>query len=433
MTTAGIFLAALLFLLVLTLLAIFEISLSQANKMAFRRLYDQASSKSALEIKQVIEERPGNLVDLSVGIQVLLVSMAIILTGYFYSQFGSYFKSMFLACGFMFLVVIIFRQLLPRIIIFRNPTRAILVLLPIYLLFRPLLRFLTIPLSFGLKGLGILNISTEKSERTEEQIEKEIQNFINVGQEEGILKEGENDLIQSVVEFSDIVAGDVMSPRTEMVTIDVKATPEMLKQLITSTKYSRMPVYRDHVENIEGFVYLKDLIDVWDSEVQVKNIESLMRPIHFVPDTKRIAELMAEMQRQSYHMAIIVDEHGGIAGLVTIEDILEEIAGEIHDEDEVVQHLELSKDSNGDYLIPGNTAVEDVEELFGIKLNSDENVTVAGFLNSIFGRVPNKGDRYDYKGVQFEVKDADHRHVKKLLAKEINPSESDKTKFLSRR
>ena len=126
----------------------------------------------------------------------------------------------------------------------------------------------------------------EKNKRTEEQIEKEIQAFIDVGQEEGILKEGGEGLIQSVVEFGDIVAGDVMSPRTKMVTIDVKAAPEMLKQLITSTKYSRVPVYRDHVENIEGFVYLKDLIDVWDSKVPVKNIESLMRPIRFVPDTK---------------------------------------------------------------------------------------------------------------------------------------------------
>ena len=429
MTTAGIFLVSLLFLLILTLLAVFEISLSQANKVTFRRLLDQASSKLVLDFKQVIERRTEHLVDLSVGIQIILVLMSVVLTVYFHSQFGSYFKSIILAFGIMFLVIIIFRQLIPRIITFRKSSRAILTLLPIYQFFRPILRFLTVPLSFSLKILSILGISMEKNKRTEEQIEKEIQAFIDVGQEEGILKEGGEGLIQSVVEFGDIVAGDVMSPRTKMVTIDVKAAPEMLKQLITSTKYSRIPVYRDHVENIEGFVYLKDLIDVWDSKVPVKNIESLMRSIRFVPDTKRIAELMPEMQRESYHMAIVVDEHGGVAGLVTIEDILEEIAGEIHDEDEVIQHLELSKDLNGDYLISGNTPVEEVEKLFGIRLNSDENVTVAGFLNSMFGRVPKKGDQYDYKGVHFLIKDADHRHVKKLLAKEINPSKLDDKDF----
>ena len=137
----------------------------------------------------------------------------------------------------MFLVIIILRQLIPLIITFRKSSRAILILLPIYQFFRPILRFFTVPLSFSLKILSFLGISMEKNKRTEEQIEKEIQAFIDVGQEEGILKEGGEGLIQSVVEFGDIVAGDVMSPRTKMVTIDVKAAPEMLKPLITSTKY----------------------------------------------------------------------------------------------------------------------------------------------------------------------------------------------------
>ena len=139
MTTAGVFLVSLLFLLILMLLAVFEISLSQANKVAFRRLLDQASSKLVLDFKQVIERRTEHLVDLSVGIQIILVLMSVVLTVYFHSQFGSYFKSITSAFGIMFLVIIIFRQLIPLIITFRKSSRAILILLPIYQFFRPIL------------------------------------------------------------------------------------------------------------------------------------------------------------------------------------------------------------------------------------------------------------------------------------------------------
>ena len=151
------------------------------------------------------------------------------------------------------------------------------------------------------------------------------------------------------------------------------------------------------------------------------NLESLVRPIQFVPETKRVAELLAELQRQSSHMAIVVDEHGGVAGLVTIEDILEEIAGEIHDEDEVAENSPLARDANGSYLIPGNTAIEEVEDLFHIRLHSEETTTVAGFLTSVFGRVPRTGEKYDTQGVRFEVQEADHRRISKLIARQTVP------------
>ncbi len=421
MITAGVLLAALLFLLVLTLLSIFEMSLSRTNKVAIRRMMERYPSESVGQVKQLMDNHLESLVDVYVGIQVCSVSIAIILTGYLHSQFNSYLSTLPAAFGLMFLVVVIFRQLIPRIFTFHKPERVVLTLLPSYRLLRPILRILAYPLSSSLKLFRQFNAPEEEEEKTEQHIEEEIQAFIDVGQEEGILKEGEEELIQSVVEFGDTVAGDIMVPRTNMVTINVKATPGMLKQLITSTKYSRIPVYRDHVENIEGFVYLKDLIDIWDKPVTIDNLESLVRPIHFVPDTKRVAELLTDLQRQASHMAIVVDEHGGVAGLVTIEDILEEIAGEIHDEDEVAEITHLSKDANGSYLIPGNTAIQEVEDLFNIKLNSEETTTVAGFLNSVFGRVPRKGETYDYRGVRFEVQEADRRRISKLLATQTAP------------
>ena len=421
MITAGVLLAALLFLLVLTLLSIFEMSLGRTNKVAIRRMTERLSPESAGQIKQLMDGRLESLVDVYVGIQVCSVSIAIILTGYLHSQFNSYLSTLPAAFGLMFLIVVIFRQLIPRIFTYHKPERVVLTLLPSYRLLRPVLRILAYPLSSSLRLFRHFNASEAAEEKTEQHIEEEIQAFIDVGQEEGILKKGEEELIQSVVEFGETAAGDIMVPRTEMVTINVKATPEMLKQLITSTKHSRVPVYRDHVENIEGFVYLKDLIDIWDSPVTIDNLESLVRPIQFVPETKRVAELLAELQRQSSHMAIVVDEHGGVAGLVTIEDILEEIAGEIHDEDEVAENTPLAKDANGSCLIPGNTAIQEVEDLFRIRLHSEETTTVAGFLTSVFGRVPRKGEKYDTQGVRFEVQEADQRRISKLLARQTAP------------
>ena len=421
MITAGVLLAAFLFLLVLTLLSIFEMSLGRTNKVAIRRMTERLSPESAGQIKQLMDGRLERLVDVYVGIQVCSVSIAIILTGYLHSQFNSYLTTLPAAFGLMFLIVVIFRQLIPRIFTYHKPERVVLTLLPSYRLLRPVLRILAYPLSLSLRLFRHFNTPEAAEKKTEQHIEEEIQAFIDVGQEEGILKKGEEELIQSVVEFGETAAGDIMVPRTEMVTINVKATPEMLKQLITSTKHSRVPVYRDHVENIEGFVYLKDLIDIWDSPVTIDNLEGLVRPIQFVPETKRVAELLAELQRQSSHMAVVVDEHGGVAGLVTIEDILEEIAGEIHDEDEVAENTPLAKDANGSYLIPGNTAIQEVEDLFRIRLHSEETTTVAGFLTSMFGRVPGKGEKYDTQGVRFEVQEADQRRISKLLARQTAP------------
>ena len=421
MITAGVLLAAFLFLLVLTLLSIFEMSLGRTNKVAIRRMTERLSPESAGQIKQLMDGRLESLVDVYVGIQVCSVSIAIILTGYLHSQFNNYLTTLPAAFGLMFLIVVIFRQLIPRIFTYHKPERVVLTLLPSYRLLRPVLRILAYPLSSSLRLFRHFNTPEAAEEKTEQHIEEEIQAFIDVGQEEGILKKGEEELIQSVVEFGETAAGDIMVPRTEMVTINVKATPEMLKQLITSTKHSRVPVYRDHVENIEGFVYLKDLIDIWDSPVTIDNLEGLVRPIQFVPEIKRVAELLAELQRQSSHMAIVVDEHGGVAGLVTIEDILEEIAGEIHDEDEVAENTPLAKDANGSYLIPGNTAIQEVEDLFRIRLHSEETTTVAGFLTSVFGRVPRKGEKYDTQGVRFEVQEADQRRISKLLARQTAP------------
>lgn len=418
MITTVVILAALMFLFALTFLSVFEMSLSRTSKVSVQRLIEKNRSKAVEQLKQLVDNRLESLISVYVGIQVCTVSIAILLTGYLHNRLQSYAEALPLAFGIMFLVVVIFRQLIPRIFTFRKPEQVLQPLIPVHNFLRPLLAVIAFPLSSSLKFFGQLS-SQEEKEKTEEHIEEEIRAFINVGKEEGILEKEEGQLIQSVVEFGDKVAGDIMTPRTEMATIEVTSNLTELKKLMTETKYSRIPVFRNQAENIEGFVYLKDLLDIWDSPAVTDTIEKLVRPIQFVPETKRVAELLKELQRKASHMAVVVDEFGGVAGLVTIEDILEEIAGEIHDEDEAGEMMQISKDVNGNYIVPGNTPIQRVEELLGIRLESDENSTIAGYINSVFGRVPRKGEKYEYQGLRFEVKEADRRKIHKLLVSRI--------------
>ena len=423
MTTLGVLLAAFFLLALLTALAVFEQSLSRVSKVSVRRLLERNRSKAVEQLKQLVDKRLECLVSVYVGIQLCTVFLAIIITAYLHSCFQSYSQALAAAFGIMFLIVVLFRQLIPRLIGYRNPERIVLVLIPIYNLIRPGLAALSYPLSSTLRLLDHRRVPDD-AEKSEERQEEERQAFLDVGKEEGLFKKEEEQLFQSVVEFGDTIAGDVMTPRTDMVTIEVTASLLRLKQLMKETKYSRIPVYRGQAENIVGFVYLKDVIDIWDKPAQASTIDRLIRPILFVPETKSVAELLKELQRNASHMAIIVDEFGGVAGLVTIEDILEEIAGEIHDEDEAAEMVQISKDADDRYLLPGKTDIHKVEELFGIALQNGENTTIGGFISSFLGRVPRKGEKFIHNGVQFEIKEADRRKIHHLLASQVMPSKS---------
>jgi putative hemolysin len=426
MITTWVMMAIIFLLGVLTLLAVIEMNLSRVNRISVRRLFEKHPSRTTEQLKLMVDGRLESMISVYVGIQLCMVFLAVIITAYLHSCFQSYLYALLASFFVMFLTVVLFRQLIPRLVTHRKPERLLLLLIPIYMLFKPALTVLAYPLASTLKLLDQRK-GQEDEEKTEEHLEDEIQAFIDVGKEQGILKTDEEKLFQSVVEFGDTVAGDIMTPRTEMVTIEVTATLSQLKNLMTETKYSRIPVYQAQVENIIGIVYLKDVIDIWDQTDDGTTVEKLVRPILFVPETKSVGDLLKELQRQASHMAVVIDEFGGLAGLVTIEDILEEIAGEIHDEDEVSEMTQISQTAEGQFVVPGRTPIHTVEELLGIALEGGENTTIAGLLTSVMGRVPRKGEKYAHQGIQFEVKDADRRRVHHLLLAPAVPSRAVST------
>src|SRR5207248_2334187 len=188
--------------------------------------------------------------------------------------------------------------------------------------------------------------------KEEEASEEEIQAFIDAGQEEGILERDEGEMIQSILQFGDIVARDVMTPRTQIVAIDINSSVEKLLQLVINKRHARIPVYRDDLDNVEGIVHERDLLRVWQRGDKLENFRSLIKPAYFVPETKPLDGLLQEMRQKSNQMVIVIDEYGGVSGLITMEDLIEEIVGEIYDESEVDRE-KIIEESDGTFVVSG--------------------------------------------------------------------------------
>ncbi|HEU4594468.1 MAG TPA: hemolysin family protein, partial [Pyrinomonadaceae bacterium] len=243
----------------------------------------------------------------------------------------------------------------------------------------------------------------------------DLQALIDVGEEEGILEEDEGELIQSIIEFGETRAGEVMTPRTDIAALPLTATVREARDLVIESKYSRLPVYREQIDNVEGIIYVRDLLAYWAEGKEDAGIEPLLRPAYFVPETKSVDDLLEEMQKAHVQLALVIDEYGGLAGLLTVEDILEEIVGEIEDEDiESDEIVEIVESDDGYYDVPGSTEVGKVERLFGLEIEDDDFTTIAGLVINESGRVPAPGERLTFRGLDVEVLEADERRIGRL-------------------
>jgi len=204
-----------------------------------------------------------------------------------------------------------------------------------------------------------------------------------------------------------------------MVAVPTSVTVEQFIELLRTKPFSRVPVYRDSIHNIVGIVYAQDVLQVPDTEARVRTVESLMRKdVYFVPESKLGSDLLREMRKNNIRMAIVVDEYGGVAGLLTIEDLVEEIVGEIRDEHEKSQ---VVKESEHSYIVPGNMDVDHLDELFGIRLEGKEATTVAGLVTELAGRIPQKGEIIEEDGLRFEVLDSTDRRVERVRINAVEP------------
>lgn len=318
---------------------------------------------------------------------------------------------------FLGLEVIVGMQFFPALLLARTRGKWLIPLLPVIRLFAWLVWPIQAVLEFA---ISLLHISDEPDSDARPDDQQAIEAIVDAATEQGILEQDEARLIEQVVEFSDKRVREVMTPRPDVVAIPASASVEQLRRVLVEAKLSRLPVYENNLDEIIGIVIARDVLQVPESESPQRTVRELVRPALFVPEAKMGSSLLKEMQRKSQQMAIVIDEYGSMAGVVTAEDLVEEIVGEIGEEDRQPVP-DVIRESSGSMVLRGSLAVEKLEELFGIHLN-DRDVestaaTVAGLLNHIAGHVPEAGEKLDYDGLQFEVLEANQRKVLRLRAR----------------
>jgi CBS domain containing-hemolysin-like protein len=236
--------------------------------------------------------------------------------------------------------------------------------------------------------------------------------YLNTAEQEGLIEGEERRLLQSIVDFGDTLVREVMTPRPDIVAIPEAATIADLRALFREQEYSRFPVFRESLDNIAGFAFVKDLVALTSAD-DSRPITSLLRPAVIVPESKRVPELLKQFQRQQTQIAIVVDEYGGTAGLVTIEDLLEEIVGEIRDEYDV-ESEPVVDEGGGRFVFNGKVDIDEMAQRLGVQIEREGFETVGGFLMTHLGRVPAVGERVDIDGLSVEVLEVDRRRVHKV-------------------
>jgi putative hemolysin len=282
------------------------------------------------------------------------------------------------------------------------------------------------PIEAVLEGLvSVLHLSEEEPSASPE--EQSIEALVDAATEEGIIEQDEARLIEQVVEFGEKRVRDVMTPRPDVVAIRANVTLEDLRDLIVRTKFSRFPVYEKSLDDVAGIVFARDMLEVPDRDRPHRLVRELMRPALFVPETKFGSDLLKEMQRKNQQMAIVIDEYGLMAGLVTAEDLVEEIVGEIGEEDRRPTP-DVLREAGGAMILRGSVPVDKITELFGVSLESAAEeanaTTVAGLLNSLAGHVPRTGEIIESDGLRFEVLEANQRKVLRVRARRATSAAS---------
>jgi putative hemolysin len=303
-------------------------------------------------------------------------------------------------------IVVIFNRLLPYVLFVRTRGKWLIHWAPVL---RALI-YLSLPVTLILSfALSVTSLSKEHTDKEPEHPSEAVDALIEAGQEEGILEESDRDLIQSVVEFGNKTVREVMTPRPEIVAVPASMTIAEFTELVKKHPYSRIPVCEGDIDHIKGIVYAKDLLQVPDVEAHSKTVRDLMKTdVYFVPETKLGSDLLREMQRDNVRLAVVIDEYGSVGGVVTIEDLVEEIVGEIRDEHE---KAEVVKESETSYIFNGNTDVDLVEKLLGLRPDEKEATTVAGLVSELAGHIPKAGEIFYENGLRFEVLESTERRV----------------------
>jgi len=251
------------------------------------------------------------------------------------------------------------------------------------------------------------------SSRPQANSEEELQELIDASEQQGIIDEGEGEMIQSILELDETILREIMIPRTDMVCVAADAPFSQILDAILDSGHSRIPIYQNNIDNIVGLVYAKDLLRYWGRPIDTISLDEIMRPPYLVPESKQVSVLLKEFQETCVHIAIVIDEYGGTSGLVTIEDLIEEIVGEIQDEYDLEEQL-LVEQSDGTLLVDGRLSIEEFEEYFDIEVEREKFDTVGGYVVEQCGSVPAVGETVRVDNFDMVVVKGDQRAIRQL-------------------
>src|SRR5271154_3869046 len=316
-------------------------------------------------------------------------------------------QAILVACLLVGFYTVAGTYIVPQIVYRKSSGRGLLVLVPLL----RVLAVMVLPLVWALEFLQSLFELAEPPQSDEAtRPDEHIEALILAGEEEGIIEKGDRALIQSVVAFGDKTVREVMTPRPRVVGIRQDATLEELRQLVINEQFSRIPVFEETIDQISGFVHARDMFEQDEEERARGHVRDIMRPIRAVPETKPVNDLLREMQEEGAHMAVVVDEYGSTAGIVTMEDMVEEIVGEIHDEHE--PDRDFREESDGSYVVSGSFDLGRLRELLDFHPQDDtESTTVGGLITEWLGHVPAVGEETEREGIKIKVLAANHLRV----------------------
>ena len=396
-------------ILILVLLSAFfssaETSMTAANRIRIHSLAEQGN-KRAIILEKIISNSGKMLSTILIGNNIVNIAASSLATTFTMKVFGSMYIGV--ATGVMTLLVLLFGEITPKTIAtLKADDLALTYARPIYALMTVLTPVIYI---VGKLANGILFLlRVDPNAKKDTITEHELRSMVNVGQENGVIEREEKQMIYNVFDFGDSAAKDVMIPRIDMTFIDVDSTYQELMDIFKEDMHTRFPVYEDNTDNVIGIINIKDLLLYPENEPF--SIRKILREPYFTYEYKRTTDLMMEMRKASVNLAIVLDEYGSTAGLVTLEDLLEEIVGEIRDEYDEEETDDIRKVNDHEYTVDGTTKLEDIDKLLGLHLESEDYDSIAGHMIHELGHIPTEGEYIDINGIRFTVMKMDKHRI----------------------
>jgi len=401
-----------------------ETAFLSLNKFRLRNLQDEGEKKADL-VLLLLENQNKLISTLLVGNNIVNIGASSLATSMATTIFGN--AGVGIATGVMTLLVLVFGEVMPKNLAAAHAETWAMFIAP----FIRLVSVVLSPAVFLLTKLSdvVVRFSKKNEEEDPTITEDEFKLLVNVGQEEGVLDESESEMINSIFEFDETVVKTIMVPRIDIVAVDVMDSVNDALRIIVDGGHSRIPAYEESIDNIVGILYAKDIFAHLDADFDTLQVKQLIRPAYYIPETKKVNDLLNELRLKKVHMAIILDEYGGTNGLVTIEDLIEEIIGDIQDEYDVEEDL-IVMHSDCELVADARAPIGDVEEAFDVELDEEiledsEADTIGGLAFEHLGGIPAKGDTVVIGRFHIEILDVSGRRISKVRIVLLPPEEEN--------